>query len=253
MSTLAYNFASGGLFAVRNDAAAGATPTPVKFGALQDVQIDFSGTIKDLIGQYQFPVDVARGAMKITGKAKAAQIYSSFFDLFFGVGVTGATGLEVALNEAQSVPGTSTYTITATNHTTYSADLGVSYAATGIPLTRVAGSSEALGKYSVATATGIYTFSSADASAAMLLSYEYTGTSGFNELAISNQLMGTAPTFSVVLATTYKSNVMNLHLNQCISEKLMIPVKNSDYTIMEFDFAAYADAAGNLAKLTTSQ
>lgn len=246
MTQLAYNFASGALFGTRTDQS---NPTPVRFGVLQDVQIDFAGTNKELYGQNQFPQDVARGPIKVTGKAKSAQIFSQYFDLFFGDGVTPATGVAVALSEAHTVAST---TQTVTNAATFSSDLGVSYAATGIPLVRVAPSSEVAGKYSVNTSTGVYTFASAD-EVALLFSYEYGVTSGFNEILMVNQLMGSTPTFAIVLATTYKGNVMNIHLNQAISEKLSIPIKNQDYTILEFDFSAYADAAGNLGKLTFSQ
>jgi hypothetical protein len=250
MSSVAINFSSGTLFATRTDSAAGANPTPVKFGILQEGSIEFDGTNKELYGAYQFPQDVARGPIKVMGKSKLAQIFSGMYDLFFGQGITASTGLLIALNEAHSVPASSAYTITVTNSSMFTQDLGVAYSATGIPFTKVA-SSPAQGQYS--EASGVYTFASADASAAVLISYEYSGTTGYNEIAIANQLMGTSPTFSLILATTYKGNVMNMHLNQAISEKLTFPTKNTDYTIQEFDFQAYTDAANNLGKLTFSQ
>jgi hypothetical protein len=46
----------------------------------------------------------------------------------------------VANNEPHSVPASSPYTVTATNSATFGIDLGVRYAATGIPLTNVASS-----------------------------------------------------------------------------------------------------------------
>ena len=36
--------------------------------------VDFSFSVKPLMGQYQFPVAVARGAGKVSGKAKVANI-----------------------------------------------------------------------------------------------------------------------------------------------------------------------------------
>jgi hypothetical protein len=249
MSSVAINFSSGAMFAVRTDSAAGANPTPVKFGILQEGSIEFDGTNKELYGTYQFPQDVARGPIKVMGKSKLAQISSVFYDLFFGQGVTSGAGILLALNEAHSVPASSPYTITVTNSSTYSADWGVSYSATGIPFTKVA-SSPTVGEYS--EASGVYTFAAADEGAAVLISYEYTGTTT-NEIVLSNQLMGTSPTFAFVLTTTYKGNVMNIHLNQAISEKLTFPTKNTDYTIQEFDFQAYCDASNNLGKLTFSQ
>jgi len=43
-----------------------ANPTPVPFGALQDISLDFSWTMKELYGQYQMPLAVGRGAAKVT-------------------------------------------------------------------------------------------------------------------------------------------------------------------------------------------
>ena len=58
-----------------------------QFGILQDVQIDWDWQTKELWGQFQFPVDIARGQGKITGKAKFARIFGAIYgDLFFGAG-----------------------------------------------------------------------------------------------------------------------------------------------------------------------
>src|SRR5208283_697884 len=99
---------------------------PLQFGTLQDVSVDFSFSLKSLMGQYQFPVAVARGAGKISGKEKSPN---------------------------------------------FDANLGVAYASSGLQLTPVA-SSPAAGQYSVAS--GVYTFSSADAGKAVLITYSYT-------------------------------------------------------------------------------
>lgn len=252
MTNFAVNFSSGTLVAVRTDATLAPYPTPVKFGVLQEGSVEFSGTNKELYGQYQFPQDVARGPVKVAGKAKSAQLFSSYFDLFFGQGVTGSSSILVALSEAHSVPGSSTYTVTVTNAATFSNDLGVIYSTTGVPMTRVEAGHEVTGAYSVVETTGVYTFASGDASAALLFTYEYTSAT-LNKLTLTNQLMGTTPTFEIILATTYKGNIMNLHLNQCVSEKLTIPVKNTEYTIMDFDFQAYTNSANVLGTLSLTQ
>ena len=71
---------------------------------LQDVQIDFNWSDKELYGQLQFPVAIARGQGKITGKAKFAQILGLLYsDMFFGV--SPATGqFAVSQLEAAMVP-----------------------------------------------------------------------------------------------------------------------------------------------------
>jgi hypothetical protein len=250
MTALAFNFASASMFAVRNDSNAGSNPTPVQFGVLQKGEVKFAGTNKELFGQYQFPQDVARGPVKVTGKATSAQLFSNYFDLFFGQGVTIGAGTAFALNEAHSIPAPSgPYTVTTTNSGNFAADWGVRYAATGIPFQHVA-SLTAAGQYTYSA--GVYTFDAADASAAVQISYEYTSTAP-NELILANQLMGSTPTFSLVVPTSYKGNIFNIHLNACISESLSFPFSNQDYSIPEFDFQAYADASNNLGKITLSQ
>src|SRR5438046_10725769 len=120
-------FGAGALWGNRTDVTGGGIGTD-QFGILQDVQIDFDWTTKELWGQFQFPVDIARGQGKITGKAKFARIFGAIFgDLFFGQ--TPAAGqLTVAENEAATVPATTPYTVTIANAATYSDDLGVFYA-----------------------------------------------------------------------------------------------------------------------------
>jgi hypothetical protein len=72
--------------------------TPFTLGTVQDVSIDIDITLKELFGSYEFPVDIAPGTKKISGKAKFANISASQLnDLFF----------KGSLN-----PGTSTVTYT---------------------------------------------------------------------------------------------------------------------------------------------
>src|SRR5215813_1115892 len=143
-------FGAGALWGTRTDVT-GSGIGPDQFGILQDVQIDFDWTTKELWGQFQFPVDIARGQGKITGKAKFARIFGAIYgDLFFGqVPTTGQ--LTVSENEAGSVPGTTPYTVTVANANTYSDDLGVYYASgvnAGNRFTRVTTPSAA-GQYSL--------------------------------------------------------------------------------------------------------
>ena len=67
------SFGSGAVWGERTDVT-GSGIGPRQFGVLQDIQIDFDWTDKELYGQLQFPVAIARGQGKITGKAKFAQI-----------------------------------------------------------------------------------------------------------------------------------------------------------------------------------
>lgn len=241
-----YGFGSGLLYAVRTDIT---NPTPRRFGAIQDIQIDLSGDLKELFGQSQFPLDVARGKIKITGKAKFASIsVLDFNDAFFGQ--TSSTGTTKAVyQEAHAVPASVAYTFTAANATGFS-DLGCRYAATGLPLT-VVPSAPTQGQYTV-TSSGVYTFAAADASANMLIDYTYTVTGSGLTLPITNQLMGSGPVFRSVMSQSYKQQTWTLTLNACMSSKMSLPTKIDDYVINEMDFQAYADAAGNIGSFTTT-
>jgi hypothetical protein len=249
---LQIQFGTGVLTAVRNDIS---NPTPVQLGILQDMDFDFSFTVKNLMGQYQLAVDVARGAQKLTGKFKFARVYSGLYDLFFGQGVTAAAGNQIYVNEAHTVPASSTYTVTATNHTSGITDLGVFYGtggtSPGVQLTNVA-SLTAAGQYSVVPSTGVYTFDSADASQPMLLNYANAVTS-LNELVLTNQLMGSGSTFSLYMHATYRGNYVNFILNQATTSKLSNPFKNQDHLIGEIDVEIFADSSNNIGNMSFTQ
>ena len=239
-----YGFGPGSLYAV--PAGGG---TPLRFGGIQDFSLDISATVKELFGQSQFPLLVQRGTMKVTGKAKAAQISAAAFNtVFFGQSVV-IGGTTVSVDESGTVPATTTYTISVANHTTFVEDLGVTYAATGLPLTKVATIS-AIGQYSVAA--GIYTFYSGDASAAVKLNYTYT-VAGGSSLAVTNQLIGTTPTFQMVFTQTTNGKTQTITFNQATSSKLSMATKLEDFTIPEFDVSFFADASGTLFTMTTSE
>lgn len=79
----------------------------------------------------------------------------------------------VISGEQHTVPSSGPYTFTAI-HAHYSGNIYVGYYGTSITLTQVSPGSEALGKYSVNTSTGVYTFAAADAGAVVLIYYTWT-------------------------------------------------------------------------------
>jgi len=127
-----YQFGSGVLYgrSLTNTPA-----TPVRFGALQDVSIDFQFTTKELYGSYQFPLALGRGSGKIAGKAAFAQFNAQAFnDLFFGYSNPATGETKTLVGEAQTVTAN---IVTVTNNTTYLTDLGVIKASDGTVFTRV--------------------------------------------------------------------------------------------------------------------
>jgi hypothetical protein len=242
-----YGFGAGALYSTPT----GSNQTPTRYGALQTCGVDFKSTTKPLFGQYQLPLTVARGSMNIAGKGEFAQIAARFYnDIFFGAASSAQTGSTIVKdNESGTVPGTSTYIITVTNSATWTYDLGVIYAATGLPLTRVA-SVSAVGQYSVSA--GVYTFYSGDASAAMKISYEYTSTGG-ETLTISNQLMGVAPNFRTVLGMPYNNQNFTLTLNSCVAESVSMNTSLEDFLKQPFSFMAFADSSGTLGTISFAE
>lgn len=131
---LQFGFGSGVMYGIRTDLAG---QTPIRFGAMQDVSIEFNGEIKELYAQGQFAIDAARGKVKIMGKAKLAQISAVAFNAIF-FGATANTGQTLSqYNEPQVVPAsvtnaaTSATTASGSTLTFSSVPAGVVAAASG--------------------------------------------------------------------------------------------------------------------------
>ena len=234
-------FGSGTLWGVPSVA----NPTPAKFAALQSVSIDIAFSTKELFGQHNFPLTVARGTGKITMKASSATFQArAFNDLFFNNTLQAGNKLMVALDEAGSIPGTP-FAITVANSATWVDDLGVVDKLTGSLMARVA-SAPATGQYSVAA--GVYTFAAADTLKDVLISYRYNVVSGGSSIIIAQQLIGAAPKFAAQLSTRYDGQQVDLRLNACVATKLSFATKQEDFAMPDFEFSAFADDAGEVGR-----
>lgn len=241
-----YVFGTGQLFATPVGGGA-----PLRFGALQDVNVDFSGDIKQLYGQYQFALDVARGKTKVEWKASTGNVdVNAFNQIFFGQTVTTGDELLQAINEGPSAVPATPFQITATHGADFVMDLGVYDATTGLPLKQVA-SGPITGQYSV-DAAGVYTFASADTGKSVLLNYLYEGPTSGGSLTVGNQLMGNTPKFQLVLSQVYEGKSFTLLLYSNVADKLTLPLKQDDYLIADLSGQAFADAANRVARITTT-
>ena len=241
-------FGIGGLFLNSNGGNQATNPTPYEALTIQDVSIDISQDLKELVGQYKFADDVAPGQMKITGKFSIGRIEIGMFNnLLFAN--TQSTGMKVIVqDESGTVPASTTYTVTVVNSTHFDTDLGVRYYDTGAPFTRVTGP-PTVGQYSVSE--GVYNFAAADASAKVLLSYAYDLTTSGSTVTIANQLMGYGPVFELWLSEPYQSvgGIANgIHLWACRLSKLNQALKNTDHLKPEMDFTAFANASGQVGE-----
>jgi hypothetical protein len=247
-------FGPGQLLGRRTDIA---NATPVPFGNMQEVSWDFSFTIKELQGQYQFPIAIARGAGKITGKAKSAIISGLAFNaLFFGQ-TLAAGQLGASLGELHTIPATTPFTILAANSGTFKQDFGVVNTNGGIPLTKVL-SAPATGQYSVdetvgSPTLGTYTFASADANGGVALNYANSVAGTGEQITITNQLLGTTPTFSALFKSSFNGKAATFLFNRCTSSKLGFGAKSEDWETPEFDFSVFADDFGNIGTISLSE
>lgn len=244
-----YSFGSGVLMGRRSDVA---NSTPVNFGLVQEVSIETTFNIKELYGQYQFPVAIARGTAKVQGKAKVAQISGLAFNNLFFAQSASAAQVSLAYNETGSIPANpGPYTITVANAANFVADFGVLNALTGVPYTKVA-AAPTTGQYSVNETTGVYTFAAADETLGVLISYTYNISSGL-KFTLANQLLGTTPYFQAQFREVFDGKTINVTFNKCISSKLAFATKLEDFTMPDFEFGAQADAAQNVITWSFSE
>lgn len=236
-------FGSGLMYATRTDVA---DATPLNFGQLQDVSVDFNSTMKELIGSYQMPIGVARGAMKISGKCKTANISGRVLgDLFFGSGVT--SGEERVASELGTI---ATGAITVENDANFVEDKGVVLASTGVPFKKV-DTAPKVGEYSVDVATGVYKFDVSENGKEVRIAYVYSATTG-QTIELNNQLLGSQPVFSIVLSGNYNGKHYSLTLNRCVATKAGFQFKNEDFTTPDFEFGAFADDSNSIGKFTVT-
>ncbi len=223
------------------------TPTPINFGLVQEVSLDISTTLKPLYGQYNFPVAIGAGTKKVTGKAKVAKLSGvAFGSLAFGVMPTVGQTMS-QFGEVHAVPASTPWQVTVTNAATFVADQGVVYASSGLPLQHVT-TPAAVGQYSVATATGIYTFYTGDASANILISYTYNVAASGENVPVVQALLGSTINFSANLfasdPTTGKQ--FSIWVYNCVMSKISMGTKIEDFVVPDLEFECYANAAGQV-------
>ena len=189
-----YQFGSGVLIGTPLTDATGApiaNPTPIQFGALQDVSIDISSEVKSLFGQNQFALATGRGKSKISGKAKMAQINGATFNsLFFGQSISNGIQADFIDTTGAVIPATPfTITPVVPASGTWAYDLGVKNA-NGLPMTRVS-TAPTTGQYSVTA--GAYVFAAADTGQTVFISFAYTATStSAKKMTVNNVQIGRA-------------------------------------------------------------
>jgi len=236
-------FGPGILWMTRTDIANG---NPINVGFVNEFSMDISFTTKALYGQNQFPLLVARGEAKTTGKIKAATLSGTALNtVLLGGTWTAGTQYDALSTAATAIPATPfTITPVVPNSGTWDTDLGVVNAATSEPLVQVA-SAPAAGQYSVAA--GVYTFASADhvsgISVIISFAYKYSTTATGQFQTIVNNPIGTTPTFQLDYKTTLYGATYYVRLFNAVGSKWAMDHKLSDFAMPEYDFEFFANAA----------
>jgi hypothetical protein len=254
MSTPLAAFGPGILIVSRTDIT---IPAPVNIGFAQEFSIEAAGTTKQLFGQKQWPLAVARGTIKGTGKFKAATLSGlAWSALFYGVSASTTNQIAWTIGSTFSL-STASVQQQVGSSLTFDADLGITYGAStvagaGLPFQRVSSGSETQGKYSLITGSpGLYQFSAADttslnAGATNPIKVTYTSTTTVGQsLLPTNQLIGSTPTFQVDYYTNFNQPTAKpfvVRIYSCVTAKHMLTFKLEDFMIPEFDFDLFANA-----------
>jgi hypothetical protein len=254
---MSYGFGSGILWGTPVQDAKGtaiSNPTPLIFGTLQDMELDFKFELKKLHGQNQLAVAVGRGKGDITGKIKVADIRMGFLETII-FGQAAANGVLAMVNDTQgaAVPSGAPYTVAPTvpDSGTFDKDLGVIDVSTGRELKRVA-TPTAANEYAVSA--GVYTFAAASAGKALYFNFRYTSTSTATKtLTIRNLPMGYAPTFAVDYYAPFQGKAAVMSLNSCVADGWKWGAKNDDFTVPEIGFSVQADASGVIGKISFTE
>jgi hypothetical protein len=220
-------------------------PTPINFGLVQKVSVDTSVSVKELYGQFAYPVAVGSGTRKVSCKASLARFSGQALGrLFYNQVPAPGTAIAQFAEAHNSV--TATITIAPPGSGVFVSDQGITYASTGLPLLCVA-SAPTVGQYAVASG-GIYTIATADENTNLLISYTYSSTTVGEKLIIGNPLIGPTASFSALLfATDPTTNVQfSVTLNQCVASKFSFATNIEDFAKPDFEFQAFANAAGQV-------
>lgn len=234
-------FDTGTLFVV----PPGATPTPLRIGGLQDVRIQLDVELNATRTQLKFPVKHSAALNGIQGRARMAKIDGAAFAQV-AYGKSTATGSRKVTLDFEATPTAGPDpTVTITPPTgTFALDLGVIKDSDGARLTRTDTTPvPATGQYSVVGSA--YHFYTGDAGAKVRISYAYDATTG-KKLALSNEYMQFAPTYSVMLFTEFNCKQFGLWLPAVATDQLVMPARLEQYEISEFGFKVQQNAAGEI-------
>lgn len=215
-------------------------PATVRIATCKKITVGMTKASIELTGAYEFPLDVAGGKAECKGKITIAGFETGIVGTLFS-GTTTATGYTcMVVDEATTLAGT-TYQVV--NHSAAIVDYGVLYApntsGVRVPFTRVTTPSAA-GQYSVAEASGTYTFYSADNTASIQVSYTYAVAGSGSTLDIKSALIGSNPAYVLCGWTTYSGQKIGYRFPTVRLTGLSFDFDTEKHATPEYDYAAFA-------------
>lgn len=250
--TAPYVFDAGTLWATPIDAGnktAQTNLTPIRIGNLRGISLETRNQVNAVrVGKYIHPVNAILAEGTIRGRAEIGIFDGRLLNqILFGAQAAAGARL-ISQDQAGTVPASAAYTITPTvpSSGTWQKDLGVIVAATGVALTLTTGA-PATGEYAVAA--GIYTFNSAQASAAVAISYVYS-VAGGSTIDIPNLPGAIAPAFRLDLRTGYGDGQVTVTLNRVTTDRFTMPTALEKFSILELEFMAMADSTGAVGRFS---
>jgi len=232
-----------------------ANPTPVRFGTVQSVSVDFKREIKYLYGSDgQAAQDVAAGKLTVSGKVESGSLNGRAVNSLLLGGTLSAGETVFVRNEAGDIPASTAYTVEVEGSDDFVADLGVVLTTAGanLRLTRVATGPTA-GQYSVDEDTGIYTYPAAYASGTVLTDYVKTDDSVGQSIDMTNQPMGKIGGFTATVGMVYGDEKSLFQFNNTIGGGFSLATKLDDYTMPSMDYGCAVDDNGTLGTLSFAQ
>lgn len=225
-------------------------PTPRRSLTTQDAELDMTGTIESLKGQYQFPDDTAVTDKKGSGKITMGRKDLGLLNQIFFADVSAAGGSSVSPVELHTVAAT--VAVTPPGSGTFYSDLGVAYASdVNKQFERLLSGTPAAGQYTVAA--GTYTFATADVGKDVLISYAFTQPTTGTIFQINNQNIGYGPQVEIYIVDQYQPvNVgtdiapvfiySTIHVYAAKISKVTLGNKRANYSMPEVSLEYFAAA-----------
>lgn len=223
-------------------------------GELQDVSLDISSEIKELLGDKKVAILTAETAKKIKLQAKFATLSSALVGAVLGS--TRTTGSKF-ISTVRKTAVASAFTVAAADDGSpagwaFVADLGVKYASNGQDLRYNAGTLASTGEYK--NTAGAYTTGSGEATVQVDVTYVASQTAGETH-TVNNSLIGLSTYFAMrgYQATTQADGTVRKiawYFPAVLIPNLKLGFKNTDFATYDLELNAFADSTGLVAEFT---